>query len=181
MAPRKRTTAKATGGTPSSLPTKPAPSVTVHPRVSMIEDQIVRELARQTNRPETTIWGDCASEGLLTVLINCGPDQQGLYGGRWTAKELAQIVRRRILNVLIDFQYEQDELPGVLRDYIATLKFLVEQRVQGAPGRQPAEEFALTEADEMVFSMDGTDAKGVNQSLGGMGFSRLDLTPIKST
>ncbi|GCE32053.1 hypothetical protein KDA_75370 [Dictyobacter alpinus] len=174
--------AAAKGTPPPSLPTRPDRTVTIHPRVSVDENQIVKELAEQVNQPETTIWGDCASIGLLITLMKKGPNTLGMYGGRWSAKELAQEIRRRILNELIDFQYEQGELPGLLRDYMATLKTLAEQRQQGIlvasalPGQQEA--IPPTEEDELIFSAQGTDADSVNQSLGGMGFARLNLGTV---
>ena len=186
MERKQRTTSstnKAAKETPApSLPPKPDRTVTIHPRVSLDEDQIVKEVAEQINQPETSIWGDCASIGLLIILMKRGPNTLGMYGGRWSAKELAQEIRRRVLNELIDFQYEQGELPGLLRDYMATLKTLAEQRQQGilvAPGTSVQQESVPpTEEDELIFNGQGADAASVNQSLGGMGFSRLNLSAL---
>jgi hypothetical protein len=176
--PRSGKTAAKETHTPSQPPRSDR-TVTIHPRVSLEEGQIIKDVAEQTNLPETTIWGECASVGLLIILIKKGPNSLGLYGGRWSAKELAQEIRRRILNELVDFQYEQGELPALLRDYMATLKTLAEQRQQGiifAPSApiQQQEMIPPTEEDQLIFSIQGTDAESVNQSLGGMGF-KLNL------
>jgi hypothetical protein len=177
---RRRQTEAARGQSPtlpSTKTEKPDRSVTIHPRVTGEEDQQVKSLAEQLNQPEMAIWGESASDGLIITLIKHGPDAMGIYGGRWTAKELAQIARRRILNLLIDFQYEQDELPALLRDYLQTLKALAEKS-QGfmVANTMPvvAREEAATEEDALVFSA-GVSPVEVNESLGGMGYGMLGL------
>jgi hypothetical protein len=174
-APKREERATQTPSPPSKLDR----TLTVHPRVSVDEDQMVKELAEQANQSETAVWSDCTSLGLLIVLVKKGPNALGLYGGRWSAKELAQEIRRRILNELIDFQYEQGELPALLRDYMTTLKTLAEQRQQFpvAPGTLLSPEtLPATAEDDLVFGT-GADADSVNQSLGGMGF-QLNLKAL---
>jgi hypothetical protein len=164
----------------SSLSSKQDRSVTIHPRVSLEEERIVKTLAKQLKQSEMTLWAESAKDGLLITLIKHGPDEMGFYGGCWTAKELSQITRRRLLNILIDFQVEQDELPAVLKDYIETLKTLLKtlaEKPQGSMTIGNMSEPSLeppTEEDALVFSNTG-NPDGVKESLGGMGFS-LGLT-----
>ena len=159
-------------------PTRSERTITIHPRVPVEEDQMIKELAEQVNQPETTLWADCASFGLLILLTKKGPNALGMYGGRWNDKQLAQEIRRRIFNELIDFQYEQEELPGILRDYLATLKTLAGQRQQGilVPSVPPnqQEEISSTMEDEMIFHSQEPDVNSVNLSLAGMGFTMLN-------
>lgn len=176
--PRKQSAStKPAGSKHSPQTTKTDRSVSIRARITPDEEQMGKDLARQTNQSEAAIWGDAASFGMLILLIQTGPNEHGLYAGRWTAKELAQIIRRRFLNELIDFQFEQDELPSFLRDFLQTLKSLAEQRPSGgvpSPENQSFPPGSLTQEDAMVFG-GATDADGVANSLGGVGFSMLGL------
>ena len=178
MAQQKRqSTSRAAKVSIPSQPPKTDQRHAIHARISTDEKSIGKSIADQTQQPDGAIWSESISYGLFIVLIKAGPDENGLYVGRWTAKELAQLVRRKFGNELIDFQFENGELPSFLRDYLKTLKTLAEERPSGAqltPGSQPLQPGDLTEEDALVFGA-STDADGVKQSLGSMGFGMLGL------
>jgi hypothetical protein len=174
---KRQSTSGAAKTSKPSQPPKPDPRPTVHIRITPDEKTIGKDIADQTQQTDGAIFAESISYGLFIVLIKAGPDINGLYVGRWTAKELAQLVRRKFGNELIDFQFENGELPSFLRDYLKTLKTLAEERPSGAqltPGSQSLQPGDLTEEDAMVFSS-STDADGVKQSLGSMGFGMLGL------
>ena len=160
----------------------PASQVTIHPRIAPEEYLMVKAMAEQFHLPEMAIWRECASDGLLISLIKHGPDERGLYGNRWTAKELAQIARRRIMNLLIDFQMEHDELPALLTNYLETLQtlaakpqsFMVADNLPPSQAQEPA-----TEEDALVFAAD--TVADVTASLAGMGFNLVGLVPTSSS